>query len=58
MTQSTIITYLKAHGITFRKTHGCIYADSVCVTADGKTITTYVLMDWFTRRELLTWLGY
>jgi len=57
MTIRAIVNYLERHGIDFVQMRGMIFARYEWL-ADGKIYANYVNVSGFSRRELLTWLGY
>jgi len=57
LSDAAIKNYLQAHDIETLNSQGVLYALDVW-TNDGDTNCRWVLVSGFTRRDILTWLGY
>ena len=57
LSDAVIKNYLDAHSIESKNSHDVLYALNVWTDKDG-TNCTWILVSGFTKRELLTWLGY
>jgi hypothetical protein len=57
LSDAAIKNYLDTHSIETMNSHGVLYALDVWTNNEG-THCRWILVSGFTKRELLTWLGY